>query len=689
MAIRSESISVDLNRSGVPSGRIVVTEHDAGMTINIAIVDGYMPANLPSGLTAQLRADAPGGYVEDAISLSGSTAVYTLSSAMTSKHGVCYPYIALLQGEAVVCSTESFELKIEKAADLTNGEAQAIQREFDRLIGEWEEQISQQDDTFNQSEATRDEQEQERVEAEEGRVNAESDRVEAENSRVSAEDSRVSAESSRASTESVRDSAEDDRVEAEKSRASAESERVLAENARVSAEQQRETEQNANNDAQDSNDEAQEQNNADQEANNQDAQDFADAEHLRVTAENARVTAENLRVDAEDDRVSAESARASAETARSNAEATRVSQEQSRVSTESSRVVAETDRVEAEQQRAQAESARVTAENARASAESTRASDQAKNNADQALNNQKVAELAPYICTTGEYDPDTLMPTIEGVPNRIYFVPNSQGPGNVYVEWMVINNAWEMMGVSQVSITSITTDDIDSVIDDESPQGESILNLTGLSYLWTKLKTAFAAALHNHSASEITSGTMAAARLPIIALNKGGTGATTAAQALINLGLQATATEINYCDGVSSNIQTQLNNKAASDHTHNYAGSNSAGGAANSAVALQTARTFRTNLASTSAASFDGTANVTPGVTGTLPITNGGTGSSNASGARSNLGISVYNKATACSNVYEIGDYVFNSTGVNPGETKGGTWVQDPSMGPFAWRRTA
>lgn len=44
------------------------------------------------------------------------------------------------------------------------------------------------------------------------------------------------------------------------------------------------------------------------------------------------------------------------------------------------------------------------------------------------------------------------------------------------------------------------------------------------------------------------------------------------------------------------------------------------------ALQLTTARTIRTNLASTSTASFNGTANVTPGVTGTLPIANGGTG---------------------------------------------------------------
>ncbi len=53
---------------------------------------------------------------------------------------------------------------------------------------------------------------------------------------------------------------------------------------------------------------------------------------------------------------------------------------------------------------------------------------------------------------------------------------------------------------------------------------------------------------------------------------------------------------------------------------------------------LYTARTIRTNLASTSSASFDGTANITPGVTGTLPIANGGTGATTAENARSKLG---------------------------------------------------
>ena len=53
-----------------------------------------------------------------------------------------------------------------------------------------------------------------------------------------------------------------------------------------------------------------------------------------------------------------------------------------------------------------------------------------------------------------------------------------------------------------------------------------------------------------------------------------------------------------------------------------------------SAATLTNERDFRTNLGSTSAVSFDGSANVSPGVTGTLAVGNGGTGNTdgNATG---------------------------------------------------------
>lgn len=61
-------------------------------------------------------------------------------------------------------------------------------------------------------------------------------------------------------------------------------------------------------------------------------------------------------------------------------------------------------------------------------------------------------------------------------------------------------------------------------------------------------------------------------------------------------------------------------------------------GNAGTATKLATARSIQTNLGSTSGANFDGTGNITPGITGTLGLGNGGTGSTSASGALSNLG---------------------------------------------------
>ena len=49
---------------------------------------------------------------------------------------------------------------------------------------------------------------------------------------------------------------------------------------------------------------------------------------------------------------------------------------------------------------------------------------------------------------------------------------------------------------------------------------------------------------HTHSAADITSGTMSINRLPTITVAKGGTGATTAAQARVNLGVDISAETI-------------------------------------------------------------------------------------------------------------------------------------------------
>lgn len=66
-----------------------------------------------------------------------------------------------------------------------------------------------------------------------------------------------------------------------------------------------------------------------------------------------------------------------------------------------------------------------------------------------------------------------------------------------------------------------------------------------------------------------------------------------------------------------------------------------------SAATLTTSRTVRTNLASTSTASFNGSANITPGVTGTLPVGNGGTGATTLTGLVKGNGTSAFTVATA------------------------------------------
>ena len=157
---------------------------------------------------------------------------------------------------------------------------------------------------------------------------------------------------------------------------------------------------------------------------------------------------------------------------------------------------------------------------------------------------------------------------------------------------------------------------------------------------------------HNQSATTITSGTLSSDRLPTVPVAKGGTGATTAADALTNLGLTATAaelnkmdgvtattTEINCLDGVSGKIQTQLDGKSDTNHKHSAADITSGtlpitrGG-----TGLTASPSMLVNLASTTADTVL-EATPRPGVTGTLPIANGGTGATTAEGVLTNLGL--------------------------------------------------
>tara|TARA_R110000787_G_scaffold157091_2_gene271033 strand:+ start:409 stop:1770 length:1362 start_codon:yes stop_codon:yes gene_type:complete len=116
----------------------------------------------------------------------------------------------------------------------------------------------------------------------------------------------------------------------------------------------------------------------------------------------------------------------------------------------------------------------------------------------------------------------------------------------------------------------------------------------------------------NLSFSTISSTTDLAAdvtgTLPIV---NGGTGATTASGALSGLGLTASATEINYTDGVTSNIQTQLDTKGTGTVTSVDVSGGSTG-------------------LTTSGGPITGSGTVT--IAGTLAVSNGGTGATSLTG---------------------------------------------------------
>ena len=96
-------------------------------------------------------------------------------------------------------------------------------------------------------------------------------------------------------------------------------------------------------------------------------------------------------------------------------------------------------------------------------------------------------------------------------------------------------------------------------------------------------------------------------------------------------------------------------------HTHPYAGSQSAGGAAASAVKLATPRKIAITGAVSGSAAFDGSADVTITVEG--------------------------DSAAGFLAAHPVGFYVTCKAGVDPNAI-GGTWEPAPSLGPCVWLRT-
>lgn len=116
---------------------------------------------------------------------------------------------------------------------------------------------------------------------------------------------------------------------------------------------------------------------------------------------------------------------------------------------------------------------------------------------------------------------------------------------------------------------------------------------------------------------------------------------------LSSFGINASATELNYTKGVTSSIQTQLNNKAASSHTHAYLPT--AGGTMTGAVTTK-------GIKLTSGTDYGAT----------LP----------SSPATNQLFFQTVGSNFVLDNVYPVGAVYMSMNSTNPGTLFGGTWEQ-------------
>lgn len=186
---------------------------------------------------------------------------------------------------------------------------------------------------------------------------------------------------------------------------------------------------------------------------------------------------------------------------------------------------AEATRVLAEAARVQAEEARALAESGRASAETAR--------------EQKVITSA-----TATADSGVGAPSVDVTLGQ----PSSLGRALDFA-FHNIKGAKGDKGDKgdTVSVEPVTTSQIDTIAADGTVTSDlEALTATGLTYLWGKIKAAFAALTHSHAASDITSGTLTVAR--------GGTGASDASGARTSLGVPST-TDVNNLEASLASVE--------------------------------------------------------------------------------------------------------------------------------------
>ena len=273
------------------------------------------------------------------------------------------------------------------------------------------------------------------------------------------------------------------------------------------------------------------------------------------------------------------------------------------------------------------------------------------------------------------------LPTEDISPTTIYLVPSDSESGDLYKEYIYVNNAWELLGIQKADLTNYyNKSETDTLLNAK-------VNINDLASVATS-------GSYNDLENKPTSLTDFGGVLPI---DQGGTGATNVKDAITNLGgvpiytgvtsfisLPATTAEIiqampypsilmTWVDTVSNSI-TDLPCSYGTLTIHKRSGTRlqilynrSYEGAVNGNNFYfgnynTLSKTVTWNKIFTSYSGCQ------------VPIENGGTGASNVSVARTNL--DVYSKSEILDVIYPVGAIYMSVNSASPQTLFGGSWEQ-------------